>query len=62
MLVAVHPWDTDGAGRAGLATAWVNRTGATYPSYFPAADLEVTSLTELAEVLPTRGRTRAVEG
>ena len=31
MLVAVHPWDIDGASRAGLATAWVNRTGGPYP-------------------------------
>ncbi len=26
MLVAVHPWDIDGASRAGLATAWINRS------------------------------------
>ncbi len=25
MLVAVHPWDIDGAARAGLATAWVEQ-------------------------------------
>ncbi len=31
MLVAVHPWDIDGASRAGLTTAWVNRTGGPYP-------------------------------
>jgi 2-haloacid dehalogenase len=24
MLVAAHPWDTDGRRRAGLASAWVN--------------------------------------
>lgn len=30
-LVAVHPWDIDGAARAGLATAWINRTGVPYP-------------------------------
>lgn len=27
MLVAAHPWDTHGASRAGLASAWVNRAG-----------------------------------
>lgn len=48
MLVAVHPWDVDGASRAGLATAWLNRSGGPYPAYFRAADLEVTSLTDLA--------------
>ena len=51
MLVAVHPWDVDGARRAGLATAWLNRNGGSYPSYFAAPDLEVDSLTALAERL-----------
>ncbi|ABL81158.1 MULTISPECIES: haloacid dehalogenase type II [unclassified Nocardioides] len=51
MLVAVHPWDIDGASRAGLATAWVNRAGAPYPDYFRAPDLTVRSLTELADRL-----------
>ena len=51
MLVAVHPWDTDGASRAGLATAWLNRTGGPYPEYFSAPDLRATSLSDLAEQL-----------
>lgn len=51
MLVAVHPWDIDGASRAGLATAWVNRTGGPYPEYFTAPDLRPGSLTELADQL-----------
>ena len=51
LLVAVHPWDIDGAHRAGLATAWLNRTSAPYPDYFEPADLEVGSLTELAGLL-----------
>jgi len=51
MLVAVHPWDIDGAARAGLATAWINRTGGPYPGYFRAPDLQVGSLTELADEL-----------
>ncbi len=33
MLVAVHPWDIDGAARAGLATAWINRNGGVYPDF-----------------------------
>jgi 2-haloacid dehalogenase len=49
MLVAVHPWDIDGAARAGLATAWINRTGGPYPGYFRAPDVQVGSLTELAD-------------
>ncbi len=51
MLVAAHPWDIDGAARADLATAWINRGGGPYPNYFRAPDLTVTSLTELAEKL-----------
>lgn len=51
MLVAVHPWDIDGAHRAGLATAWLNRSSALYPEYFERADIEVASLTELARLL-----------
>jgi 2-haloacid dehalogenase len=51
MLVAVHPWDTDGAQRAGLASAWINRSGARYPSHFRKPDLEATSLVHLADQL-----------
>lgn len=51
MLVAVHPWDIDGAARAGLATVWVNRDRGPYPDYFEAPDLNVGSLTALADEL-----------
>lgn len=51
MLVAVHPWDTAGAQRGGLAAAWVNRHGASYPEYFGEPDLEVRSLVDLARRL-----------
>jgi 2-haloacid dehalogenase len=51
MLVAAHPWDTDGARRAGLTAAWINRTSARYPEHFLAPDLEVGSLVELAQRL-----------
>lgn len=51
MLVAVHPWDIDGANRAGLGTAWINRTDATYPGYFTAPTLEATSVRHLAQLL-----------
>lgn len=51
VLVAVHPWDIDGAARAGLGTAWINRTGGPYPSYFTAPDLIVRSVTDLADQL-----------
>ncbi len=51
MLVAVHPWDIDGARRAGLATAWIDRASDRYPSYFAAPDVEAVSLEELADAL-----------
>lgn len=54
LLVAVHPWDIHGAARAGLGTAWVNRSGAPYPAYFAEPDYTVTSLPELARTLTVR--------
>ncbi len=51
MLVAVHPWDIDGAARAGLATAWINRTNSHYPRHFTAPQVVAGSLTELARLL-----------
>lgn len=51
MLVAVHPWDIDGAHRAGLQTAWVNRNARRYPEHFSTPDLEVTSVCDLATQL-----------
>lgn len=48
MLVAVHPWDIEGARRAGLRTAWVGRGSAAYPDHMRRADLQVGSLVELA--------------
>ncbi|GAC1610145.1 MAG: haloacid dehalogenase type II [Mycobacteriales bacterium] len=56
LLVAVHPWDIDGAARAGLGTAWVNRTGGPYPPYFIAPDYTVTGLDDLARQLAAGGR------
>ena len=51
MLVAAHAWDTDGAHRAGLGAAWINRTGGPYPGYFRPPDLAAASLLRLAEQL-----------
>jgi 2-haloacid dehalogenase len=51
MLVAVHPWDTDGAQRAGLASAWVNRGAAGYPGHFRKPNLVARSLVHLADQL-----------
>lgn len=49
LLVAVHPWDIDGAARAGMRTAWINRSSGPYPPYFSAPHLAVSALTELAD-------------
>ncbi|MET3811470.1 haloacid dehalogenase type II [Arthrobacter sp. UYEF3] len=51
LLVAVHPWDIHGAARAGLRTAWLNRTGGSYPGYFEAPEFTVTAMTELPTAL-----------
>ncbi len=51
LLTAVHPWDIHGAARAGLRTAWINRAGATYPGYFTAPDITVSTLDELASIV-----------
>jgi len=51
VLVAVHPWDVDGAARAGLRTVWVDRTGTPYPEVFRAPDATVRSLEDLPRLL-----------
>lgn len=51
MLVAVHPWDIDGAARAGLSTAWIDRTGVPYPDFFTAPTVTVRALPELPRAL-----------
>jgi 2-haloacid dehalogenase len=51
VLVAVHPWDLHGAARAGLQTAWVDRTGAPYPPCFTPPTYTVTGVDDLAAQL-----------
>jgi 2-haloacid dehalogenase len=51
LLVAVHPWDIDGARRAGLRTAWIDRCGGRYPGHLLAPELTATSIGDLAEQL-----------
>jgi 2-haloacid dehalogenase len=53
-LVAVHPWDTDGAKRAGMTSAWINRTGGPYPSAFLPADVVGSDLIDVAAQLLAR--------
>lgn len=58
LLVAVHPWDIDGAARAGLATAWIDRAGTPYPASFTRPSLRATGLTDLAGQLTGEGVSR----
>lgn len=51
VLVAVHPWDIDGAARAGLGTAWLRRTPVPYPSARRPADHCADGLGDLARQL-----------
>jgi len=48
MLVAVHPWDTDGARRAGLHAAHVDREGSGFPPHLLPPTVRVRSLPDLA--------------
>ena len=50
-MVAVHPWDVDGARRAGLAGAFLSRGGHLYPSFLPPPAARAGSLPELASAL-----------
>ncbi|NJP89632.1 haloacid dehalogenase type II [Nonomuraea sp. FMUSA5-5] len=47
-LVAVHPWDVDGAQRAGLSGAWVDRRGVPYPETMSAPHVSAPDLRALA--------------
>ena len=51
MLVAVHQWDTTGAKRAGLRTAWINRDGEPFSPAADEPDVRATDLRDLARLL-----------
>lgn len=48
LLVAVHPWDIDGANRAGMRTAWIDRRETPYPGHFTEPDIIGRTLDEVA--------------
>ncbi len=48
MLVAVHPWDLQGARSAGLRTAWIRRGAEEWPGCFEAPELVASGLDDLA--------------
>ncbi|NUR05353.1 MAG: haloacid dehalogenase type II [Streptomyces sp.] len=51
LLVAVHPWDIDGARRAGLKAAWLRRGAAGYPDVMTPPTRTAGDLRELARDL-----------
>lgn len=56
LLVAVHPWDVDGARRAGLAGAWLRRGARCYPAVMSPPTHAAEGLEELARSLAARER------
>jgi 2-haloacid dehalogenase len=50
-LVAVHAWDTHGAGEAGLVTGWASRLEGRYASSYRPADVTGRDLLEVVEGL-----------
>ena len=50
LLIAAHPWDIDGAARAGMKTAWINRDNRPYPRSFTTPDRTVTSLSHFVSL------------
>ena len=50
-LIAVHPWDIDGAKRAGLQAGWLNRRNSRYPEFFRPPDATGDTLGTLADAL-----------
>jgi 2-haloacid dehalogenase len=46
-MVAVHPWDIDGAARAGLRTAYLDRDGTGYPGHLVPPGRRVATVGEL---------------
>ncbi len=55
VLVAAHPWDVDGAKRAGLVAGWLNRRRSPYPEFFEEPDATGPDLTVLADALVDLG-------
>jgi 2-haloacid dehalogenase len=50
LMVAVHPWDVDGAARAGMQTAWVDRSEGHFPGVFAAPTYTVPGIEALADL------------
>jgi 2-haloacid dehalogenase len=50
-MVAVHPWDVEGARRAGLTGAFLSRGGHSFPGFLAPPALRGSTLPELASAL-----------
>ena len=55
-LAAVHPWDVDGARRAGLEGYYIDRRGTPYPRSFLAPTLATPDFEALAEALQAKAK------
>ncbi len=51
LMIGVHPWDIDGAARAGMVTAWLDRSESYYPATFRRPVFTLASLEELSEIV-----------
>ncbi|WP_238164289.1 haloacid dehalogenase type II [Kribbella pittospori] len=55
-LAAVHPWDVDGARRAGLQGYYIDRRRTPYPKAFLPPDLAVADFEGLADALQAKAK------
>lgn len=53
-MVAVHPWDLNGAAAVGMTTGWIDRRGTPWPDVFRAPDVTGSTLSEVADALLDR--------
>lgn len=51
LMIAVHPWDIDGAQRAGPAGAWLRRGASVYPQTMTSPRYRAQDLRGLADLL-----------
>lgn len=52
-MISAHQWDLHGAARAGLHTAWLNRTGSESVDLYAKPDVEAAGLVTLVGMLPS---------
>ncbi len=53
-MVAVHPWDLNGASAVNMTTGWIDRHGTPWPDVFTAPDVFGSTLGEVAHGLLTQ--------